>query len=87
VAAEAELLRDADRALKAGDPARALNLLVEHTTRFPNGILIEERDAERIVVLCALGRSDEARIAAVEFLRVRSRSPLAQRVRESCGGR
>jgi hypothetical protein len=87
VAAEAELLRQADAALKAGDAARALALLGEHATRFPNGMLIEEREAERIVVLCALGRTEEARAAASQFLRVRPRSPLSQRIRESCWGR
>jgi hypothetical protein len=86
VAAEAELLRRADAALKAADPSRALALLGEHATTFPNGILVEERDAERIVVLCALGRTEDARAAAAQFLRLRPRSPLSQRVRESCGG-
>ncbi len=86
VAAEAELLRQADGAVKAGQPARALALLDEHAARFPNGILIEEREAERIVVLCALGRTDEARAAASQFLRARPHSPLGRRVRESCGG-
>jgi RNA polymerase sigma-70 factor (ECF subfamily) len=86
VTAEAELLRRADAALKAADPSRALALLGEHATTFPNGILVEERDAERVVVLCALGRTEDARAAAAQFLRLRPRSPLSQRVRESCGG-
>ncbi len=86
VGLEADLLREADGALKAGHPARALALLQEHTTRFPSGILIEEREAERVVVLCALGRTDEARVAASRFSREHPRSPLGRRVRESCGG-
>jgi hypothetical protein len=86
VAAEADLLRRADGALKAGNPSLALALLGEHLAKFPNGILIEEREAERIVVLCALGRTDEARAAAAEFRLARPRSPLLGRVRESCGG-
>jgi hypothetical protein len=86
VAAEAELLRQADAALKGGRPANALALLGEHARQFPNGILVEEREAERIVVLCALGRTDDARAAASQFLRLRPRSPLSGRVRESCGG-
>ncbi len=86
VAAEAELLRDADAALKGGDAGRALALLNEHSARFPKGILVEERDAERVVVLCALGRIDEARASAGSFLQSWPMSPLAGRVRASCGG-
>jgi hypothetical protein len=86
VAAEAELLRQADSARKAGDAPRALALIEEHGARFPDGILVQEREAERVVVLCALGRTEEARAAASAFLRVWPRSPLASRVRASCGG-
>ena len=84
VAAEAELLRRADAAAKAGDPGGALALVDEHAARFPAGILVEERQAERIVVLCALGRVNDARAVAAVFLRDRPRSPLAGRVRASC---
>lgn len=86
VDAEAALLRNADAALKSGDAPGALALVDQHAKQFPNGILAEERDAERIVVLCALGRTDEARAAGAAFLRARPRSPLASRVRASCAG-
>ncbi len=86
VLAEAQLLRDADAALKAGDPRRAEALLAQHSASFPNGALVEEREAERVAVLCALGRTEQARAAASAFLRDRPRSPLATRVRSSCGG-
>jgi RNA polymerase sigma-70 factor (ECF subfamily) len=86
VAAEAELLRRADAARKAGDASRALDLLDEHRARFPTGILVQEREAERVVVLCALGRNGDARAAATAFLRDWPHSPLAGRVRSSCGG-
>jgi hypothetical protein len=86
VGAEADLLRQADGAVKAGNPSRALALVHEHATKFPNGIMSEEREAVRIVVLCALGRIEDARAAASLFLREHPRSPLARRVRESCGG-
>ncbi len=84
--AEADLLRRADAARKSGDAAGALALLELHRARYPNGILVEEREAERIVVLCALGRTDEAHAAAARFLRDHPRSPQAARVRASCGG-
>jgi hypothetical protein len=86
VAAEAQLLREADTARRAGDAKRALALLNEHVSSFPNGTLAEERDAERVVVLCALGQTDEAREAASAFVRDHARSPLVARVRASCVG-
>jgi len=85
VAAEAELLREADEAVKAGDPTRALALLDRHAASYPNAILTEEREAERVVVLCALGRSAEARAAGAAFLASHPRSPMTARVRASCG--
>jgi len=87
VAAEAELLRQADAARKGGDAARALALVDEHRARFPDGILVQEREAERVVVLCALGRAGDARAAAAVFLSNWPRSPLAGRVREACADR
>jgi hypothetical protein len=87
LSAEADLLRSADAAARGGNALAALALLDRHRAIFPNGTLVEEREAERIVVLCALGRTDEARVAASVFLRNRPRSPLAGRVRASCGGR
>lgn len=84
VGAEAQLLRDADAALRANDAPRALALLNQHAASFPNGVLVEERTAERVVVLCALGRTAEARDLASRFLEEHRRSPLAERVRGSC---
>jgi hypothetical protein len=86
VTAEAELLREAEATLRAGDATRALALVNEHAASFPSGILVEERDAERIAVLCALGRVAQARESASAFLRDHARSPLAVRVRSSCAG-
>ena len=63
------MLRRAGAALNAGDPAQALHLIGQHAASFPNGVLIEEREAERIVVLCALGRVSDARAAGAAFLR------------------
>ncbi len=85
VGAEADLLRQADAAMKAGDPERALAFVEQHAASFPRGILVEERDAERVIVTCALGRADEARALASTFLSAHPRSPLVARVRTSCG--
>ena len=86
LAEETRLLRAADAATRAGDPSRALALLEEHARRFPGGVLGEERDAERVLALCAAGRTADARAAAQRFLSARPSSALAGRVRSSCGG-
>ncbi len=85
--AETRLLREAEVSLRAGDAQRALALLDEHAARFGGGILQEERAAERILALCALGRTGEARAEVDRFLLERPRSPLADRVRASCAAR
>lgn len=83
---EIALLRDSDRALRDGTPSAALAKLDEHAQRFPHGSLAEERTVSRIVVLCALGRTAEARAAGNAFLAARPSSPHAGRVRASCAG-
>ena len=86
VAAEARLLSDADTALRAGDAARALSLLHQHASSFPDGVLVQEREAQRVLVLCALGQVAAARTAGSAFIRDHARSPLVPRVRGSCAG-
>ena len=86
LAAESELLGAAHRAVNGGDASRALTLLESYRDRFPHGVLREERDVEVVLVLCRLGRRDEARAAAERFLRAHRHSPLAHRVETSCAG-
>mgnify|MGYP001557190041 CR=1 FL=1 len=76
------MLRDADRALRAGDMATALGRLAEHEARFPKGALAPERSAERLIVLCEVGAADPRAVS--QFLAGRSGSPLAARVRRAC---
>lgn len=83
---ETALLLGAHGALREGDGGRALLLLDEHARRFPSGALAEERDASRVLALCALGRTGEAKTAGKAFLASHPRSPAAARVRSSCGG-
>jgi RNA polymerase sigma-70 factor (ECF subfamily) len=83
---EARLLADARRALQAGETERALVLLDEHARVFPNGFLASDRAAERIDVLCRLGRRDDAVRAAKVFLEGHPKTPLAYRVKTSCAG-
>jgi hypothetical protein len=82
LAAETALLREADRALRAGDNATALARLDEHATRFPHGVLEPERTAERLIVLCELGVADARDVS--QFLSTHAGSPLAARVRRAC---
>jgi hypothetical protein len=84
VSAEAQLLRDADAALRSGDPALALSVLDQHDASFPHGVLNEECEAERVLALCALGKISDAKKIAATFLRDHAGSPLAGRVQSSC---
>ena len=83
---EARILADARRARQADDAERALALLDQHAREFPTGWLASDRAAERIVVLCALGRRAEAVREAAIFLKGRPRGPLTRRVEMSCVG-
>jgi hypothetical protein len=85
LAQETRLLRDADRALRAGDPASALTLLDQHAARFPKGALAPERTAERLIVTCELGVADPRRVES--YLASRGASPLAARVRKACAAK
>jgi hypothetical protein len=82
LAEETRLLRDADKALRAGSTAKAIALLDEHAARFPKGALAPERAAERLIVSCELGVADRGRVD--QFLASRGASPLAARVRRAC---
>lgn len=86
LAEEARLLADARRASQAGAGEHALALLDEHASTFPKGWLEGEREAERVLVLCHLGRRAEATRAAAVFLEGRPKGPLTRRVEMSCAG-
>lgn len=79
---EVKLVHDGLVARRAGQPARALELLDRHASLYPHGVLAEERDAERALALADLGRVAEARAAIEAFLRAHPGSPLAARLRE-----
>ncbi|HEY4159228.1 MAG TPA: hypothetical protein VGM29_14065, partial [Polyangiaceae bacterium] len=63
---EASLLERARRELNA-NPAAALALTNEHSTRFPNGVLAQEREVIAIAALRKLGRGAEADRRAASF--------------------
>jgi len=89
-AEESETLEDETRALqqvhgalKDGDASRALRLLAEHEARFPRGQLRPERQAARVLALCATDLA-AGRAALAEFLEAHPGSPLLLRVKRAC---
>jgi hypothetical protein len=66
--AEVALLGRGREAWRSGDAEQALALINEHARRYPDGALREEREAFRVALLCALGRTQEARAARDRFL-------------------
>lgn len=78
------MLDDAEAAL-ATTPARALELVDRHAELAPTKDA-ERRMALRIAVLCALGRTEEARAEATAFLAEPRAEEWRARVRASCGG-
>ncbi len=57
-----------------GDNDGAFAAIDEHSARFPQGALAEEREALRIQALVAADRDPEARVALGIFLRTYPRS-------------
>jgi len=86
LAQELSLLQRARRALNRSDARLALGIVQSLDERFPNGVLMEERSATRILSLCQLERTEEAREQAHRFLAAHPRSVYAERVRNSCAG-
>jgi hypothetical protein len=84
---ETKRLREAHKALRSGQPERALELLEEQSATFAAGELREERAAARVFALCEAGKTSEAKAAAKAFLIKSPRSPLAGRVRGACAGK
>lgn len=84
LAIELSMLQRARRALNAGNGRLALGIVQELDERFPKGVLLEERRATRVLSLCMLERTEEARRFAVEFEERHAGSVYAQRVRDSC---
>jgi hypothetical protein len=81
---ELRLLAQAQRALRDGKLAQALDLLDEHADRFPEGALQEERHSARAVTLCRLGKHGAARAERARLEAMNARSPMLPWVRASC---
>jgi hypothetical protein len=72
---ESEMILGARRVLRAGDPLRALTLLDVARARFPEGILVQEREALSIEALVRSGQRALATKRAEAFLRAFPKSP------------
>ena len=80
-AEEARMVARIDDALRSADPARALALADEHAKKFPNGVLVEEREGGRAIARCMNG----SRSSADAFLAAHPRSPMRGRILAACG--
>jgi hypothetical protein len=83
--ADVALVRSAYEALRDGDPTRALVLADEHARRFPASALAEERDATRVLALCAAGGED-ARAAFERYRRDYPAGVQLRRLPAECAG-
>jgi hypothetical protein len=83
---EMRLVGQAERLL-ATAPGRALSIARGLETRFPQGYFREERAYVEVMALLALGRTDEGRLKAGQFLRVHPDGPYSRRVRGALSGR
>ncbi|MDH5676361.1 MAG: hypothetical protein OEZ06_29855 [Myxococcales bacterium] len=76
--AELELMTRAQR-LARSQPAAALEVLSQHERDYPSGLLAQERDALRIDSLTLLGRRQQARRLARDFVTHYPSSPQRPR--------
>jgi hypothetical protein len=75
----------AQEALQNHKPSLALRLVEEHSFRFPDGALTQERLVVHTLALCALERFTAAR-RMLEVLAERAPdAPILARVRSNCG--
>ena len=82
---ELRLLADVQEKLRQGQGQRALELLDRQNASETSQQLAEERLAAEVFAACAAGKIERARRAAKRFLALAPGSPLAFRVRQSCG--
>ena len=82
---EAQWVARANRSL-ASQPSEALSIVRRVEREYPDGDLVEERDAIEIDALRRLGRMTEARPLATEFLHRHPHSPQSERMRQMLSG-
>jgi len=81
---EARLLADAQAALRDGQASRAIEILAQHSTRFPDGLMQIERESLRAVALCQDNQLEAGVALARRLIAQRPRSRYATRIRRAC---
>jgi len=84
LAIEVRALRNAERALRDGNPGLALAFLQELDRQVPNGKLAEERDAAATTARCARGDHPFGVDMAEEFAQRHPASVYRARVEQAC---
>jgi hypothetical protein len=84
LAIEVRALRNAERALRDGNPGLALAFLQELDRQVPNGQLAEERDATATTARCARGDRPFGVNMADEFVQRHPASVYRARVEQAC---
>jgi len=85
LALEVRALRNAERALRDGNPGLALAFLQELDRQVPKGRLAEERDAADTLARCARGDHPFGVSLAAEFTERHPGSVYRARVEQACG--
>jgi hypothetical protein len=84
LAQEVAILSRVTSELFAGRSADALRALDEHQRRFPNGVLVEERQGARIQALCTLGHQAQADSEIARLAQIAPDSPHVRRAQQFC---
>ncbi len=79
-----QLLIDAEAALKASDPARALALLERHAVQAASDPSAPRRMALRVIALCDQGAREQARDEATALLAAHPQPQVRSMLRGSC---
>jgi hypothetical protein len=81
---ELVLIDRAAKLVRDGDHTEALELLGEHSRKFPASQLKVERQGLSVLAQCGAGKLEQAKSARDAFLRDSGNAPLAARVRRAC---
>lgn len=78
------VLNAAQKERNKGNIQNALALLEKHRVQFPSGFLSAEREASRVLTLCAANKRSAATEVAQRFVKRYPNSPLVHTVKQSC---
>lgn len=84
VTGEVDLYKRAQKALRMGNPRKALGLIRTLEREYPKGLFATEREILHAEALCATGKKKAARTRAARFIASHRGSPLVTRARGIC---